>query len=151
MKSRQIWQFAPGDELRDVGRTVRLAADSRSATYLPFFVLILWNWSCLDCCRLVSPSAVSLGEKWNRRIVFSYVMQSERGFFMLNQRLHALWKRVSGLWHISFSPIYHWLSLRINKIEMSSIFVTRSKSKSPTPPTSTAILLNSRNLVSKRT
>ena len=36
--------------------------------------------SCLDCCRLVSPSAVGLGEKWNRRMVFSDVMQSERGF-----------------------------------------------------------------------
>ena len=132
VKSRQIWQFAPGDELRAVGRKVRLASDSRSATYVLFFVLILWNWSYLDCCRLISPSAVGLGEKWNRR------------------RLHAL-KRASGLWHISFSSIYHWLSLRINKIEMSSIFVTHSKSKSPTLPTSTAILLNSRNLVSKRT
>ena len=41
MKSRQIWQFAPGDELRDVGRKVRfscrLASDSRSATYVLFF------------------------------------------------------------------------------------------------------------------
>ena len=48
-----------------------------------FFVLILWNRSCLDCCRLVSPSAVGLGEKWNRRIVFSDVMQSERGLFAM--------------------------------------------------------------------
>ena len=30
-----------------------------------------------------SPSAVGLGEKWNRRIVFSDVMQSERGLFAL--------------------------------------------------------------------
>ena len=28
---------APGDELRDVGRKVRLASDSRSATYVLFF------------------------------------------------------------------------------------------------------------------
>ena len=40
-----------------------------------FFVLILWS--------LVSPSAVGLGEKWNRRIVFSDVMQSERGLFAM--------------------------------------------------------------------
>ena len=30
-------KFAPGDELRDVGRKVRLASDSRSATYVLFF------------------------------------------------------------------------------------------------------------------
>ena len=69
--------------MRDVGRKVRLASDSRSATYVLFFRVILWNWSCLDCCRLVSPSAVGLGEKWNRRIVFSDVMQSERGLFAM--------------------------------------------------------------------
>ena len=33
------------------------------------------------CCRLVSRSAVGLDEKWNGRIVFGDVMQSERGFF----------------------------------------------------------------------
>ena len=32
---------------------------------------------------MVSPSAVGLGEKWNRRIVFSDVMQSERGLFAM--------------------------------------------------------------------
>ena len=48
-----------------------------------FFMLILWNRSCLDCCRLVSPSAVGLGEKWNGRIVFGDVMQSERGLFAM--------------------------------------------------------------------
>ena len=32
-----------GDELRDVGRKVRLASDSRSATYVLFFRVILWN------------------------------------------------------------------------------------------------------------
>ena len=35
------------------------------------------------CCRLVSPSAVGLGEKWNGRIVFGDVMQSERGLFAM--------------------------------------------------------------------
>ena len=35
------------------------------------------------CCRLVSLSAVGLGEKWNGRIVFSDVMQSERGLFAM--------------------------------------------------------------------
>ena len=48
-----------------------------------FFVLILWNGSCLICYRLVSPSAVGLGEKWNGRIVFGDVMQSERGLFAM--------------------------------------------------------------------
>ena len=48
-----------------------------------FFVLILWNWSCLDCCRLVSSSAVGLGENWNGRTVFGDVMQSERGLFAM--------------------------------------------------------------------
>ena len=33
------------------------------------------------CCRLVSRSAVGLGEKWNGRIIFGDVMQSERGLF----------------------------------------------------------------------
>ena len=32
---------------------------------------------------MVSPSAVGLGEKWNKRIVFSDVMQSERGLFAM--------------------------------------------------------------------
>ena len=32
-------------------------------------------------CRLVSRSAVGLGEKWNGRIVFGDIMQSERGLF----------------------------------------------------------------------
>ena len=32
---------------------------------------------------MVSPSAVGLGEKWNGRIVFSDVMQSERGLFAM--------------------------------------------------------------------
>ena len=67
------------DELRHVGRKVRLASDRWSATYVFFFVLILWNLSVLLCCRLVSPSAVGLGEKWNGRIVFGDVMQSEGG------------------------------------------------------------------------
>ena len=31
----------------------------------------------------MSPSAVGLGEKWNRRIVFSDFMQSERGLFAM--------------------------------------------------------------------
>ena len=31
----------------------------------------------------VSPSAVGLGEKWNGRIFFSDVMQSERGLFAM--------------------------------------------------------------------
>ena len=35
------------------------------------------------CCRLVSPSVVGLGEKWNGRIVFGDVMQSERGLFAM--------------------------------------------------------------------
>ena len=34
-------------------------------------------------CRLVSPSAVGMGEKWNGRIVFGDVMQSERGLFAM--------------------------------------------------------------------
>ena len=32
---------------------------------------------------MVSPSAVGLGEKWNGRIVFGDVMQSERGLFAM--------------------------------------------------------------------
>ena len=35
------------------------------------------------CCRLVSRSAVGLGEKWNGRIVFGDMMQSERGLFAM--------------------------------------------------------------------
>ena len=32
---------------------------------------------------MVSPSAVGLGEKWNGRIVFGDVTQSERGLFAM--------------------------------------------------------------------
>ena len=35
------------------------------------------------CCRLVSRSAVGLGQEWNRRIIFGDVMQSERGLFAM--------------------------------------------------------------------
>ena len=76
--------------MRDVGRTVRLASDSRSATYLLFFVLILWELKLFGLLSFGFPSAVGLGEKWNRRIVFSDVMQSERGFsFYTKDCMHS--------------------------------------------------------------
>ena len=54
MKSRQISQFAPGDELRDVGREVRLASDRRSATYVFFFL-------CVNCIELKLFGLLSFG------------------------------------------------------------------------------------------
>ena len=69
--------------MRDVGRKARLASDSRSATYVLFFRVNFMELKLLGCCRLVSSSAVGLGEKWNGRIVFGDVMQSERGLFAM--------------------------------------------------------------------
>ena len=61
-----------------------MASDSRSATYVLFFFRVNFiELKFLDCCRLVFPSAVGLGEKWNGRIVFGDVMQLERGLFAM--------------------------------------------------------------------
>ena len=46
-------------------------------------IILFFRVNFMDCCRLVSPSAVGLGGKWNGRIVFSDVMQSERGLFAM--------------------------------------------------------------------
>ena len=77
MKSRQI---APGDELRDVGRKIRLASDSRSATYVLFFRV---NFISLVCCRLVLLRQLVWERNAMGELFFGDVMQSERGLFAM--------------------------------------------------------------------
>ena len=48
----------------------------------------------MDCCRLVSPSAVGLGEKWNGRIVFGDVMPSA---FSLGEYGRLRWQHCTSL------------------------------------------------------
>ena len=72
--------------MRDIGRKVRLASDSRSATYVLFFRANFMELKLFGLLSFGFPSAVGLGEKWNGRIVlivFSDVMQSERGLFAM--------------------------------------------------------------------
>ena len=69
--------------MRDVGRKARLASDSRSATYVLFFRVNFMELKLFGLLSFGFSSPVGLGEKWNGRIVFSDVMQSERGLFAM--------------------------------------------------------------------